>query len=640
MASNPPGVRQRRIFTLALALALSGPALAQRPATAAIHPHAAAVLDHYIAATGGRAARDSERTVYQRGTIHSIGFDGTWELWLEQPDRWARHFVLGPLDFREGYDGRVAWRTDLSARSATVESEVDAARAREEGWFLNERWARSDEDSVAIAPGSSAYGAEQSYDVLSITAPGGHARRFFVNQRTGFIDRVTYLVDQEPQEDHPGRYAKLAGRMRPSEYAAPTLLPTDKPIESMTVTKVTVNQPFDDAIFSPPRLKPRAIAWEHTGRAMRVPFTYGSKAVMVMVSINGAPPCEFILDTGASLSLLDQDYAYAIGLQVEGDAALEGIAESGAVRFARVGSIALAGPDSAQATLQNFRVALTDLAEGGPYMLWKKPRGILGADFLSRFVVEIDYDRHLVTLYDPATFHYAGEGAAVPFQLSGNCPIVDMAVNGSCSGKFLVDVGNSFYFTIHGSMVRGCHLIGEKRRHEVEVEGGGLGGGFSATLCRLDSLTLGPYTWTEPVAALALHTHGGIGSQEISGNIGNSVLERFKCTFDYPRRTLYLEPGHRFPQRDGVSRFGALFVRVGPRVYAGNILTGSAAYEAGLRWYDEIVAVDGKPLESWTREEVDQMLESGEPGSEHTVTYRRFDWDPDTTVTVVLKDVL
>ena len=141
------------------------------------------------------------------------------------------------------------------------------------------------------------------------------------------------------------------------------------------------------------------------------------------------------------------------------------------------------------------------------------------------------------------------------------------------------------------------------------------------------------------MAALSLHTRGMTGSQDIAGNIGNRVLERFKCTIDYARRLLYLEPGRLYDERERVSRFGALFARLGRKVVAGNVLSGSAAYEAGLRWYDEIVAVDGKPLERWTREEVDRLLEAGEVGAVHTITYRRLD-EADKTVEVTLKDVL
>ncbi len=620
-------------------LAIAAPLGASVIARAEVHPRAAPVVQHYLDATRGPQAREAEHTLHVMGRLEAIGLTGRWDLWLAAPDRWARRLALGSLRFREGFDGSVAWRTDLTDKSVTLLSTAETARAREEGWFLNERWALADQGGGSIQSGSTSYRNDAVYDVIQVTPPSGHPRRLFVNQKTGFVERVIHEEDQNTVEELPSGYRMLAGRKRPSVFESPTLLPSDKPIERMVVDSVRANVVMDSTIFSPPERAGRSIAWQRAKSVVRVPFTYGSKAVLVKVSIDGAAPEDFLLDTGASLTALDEDFAYALGLRPEGDASVDGIAAKGDMRFARVASIALTGPRSSGATLHDFRVAILDFAEAGQIVLWRKPMGILGADFLSRFVVEIDYDSLTVTLEDPARFRYAGRGAPIPFELQGGCPIVDMTVDAGCSGKFLVDVGNSFHFVVHGSLVRACGLFAAKRRREVEVVGGGVGGGFISTLCRLDSLRIGPYSWADPVAALALHGHGSIGSKEIAGNIGNSVLERFKCTFDYARHTLYLEPGRRFPERDRVSRFGALFARLGPDVIAGNILTGSAAYEAGLHWFDQIVAVDGTPLEQWTREEVDLLLEEGEVGSEHRVTYRRFD-DPEKTVTVILKDVL
>jgi hypothetical protein len=200
-------------------------------------------------------------------------------------------------------------------------------------------------------------------------------------------------------------------------------------------------------------------------------------------------------------------------------------------------------------------------------------------------------------------------------------------------------VGNAFGLTINGSLVRGCDLLRTKQRRNVEVEGGGIGGGFISSLCRLDSIGVGPFSWPDPVAALALTRSGILGSKDIGGLIGNSTLERFHCTFDYADRKLYLEPGKRHATRERTSRFGALLVRVGPDVYAGGVLLGSAAQAAGLRWYDKILAIDDRPLERWTREEVDRLLDNGEIGAVHTVTYQRLD-EPQRTVEVRLKDVL
>jgi aspartyl protease len=622
-----------------ISAAIAALALFPAPARTEVLADAAPAVQHYVDATGGREALAAERTLHVKGRIEAIGLKGRWEMWTAAPDRWMRRFTLGSLRFREGFDGTVAWRTDLTDKGVHLLSGAQTVRAREEGWFLCEQWAHDDQGGGTIRKASTSYGSGDAYDVLEVTPPAGSPRKLSVSQKTGFVLRVIQEVDQYTVAGQPGTYKRLAGRKRATVFESPTLVPGEKPVERMVVDSAWANVVLDSTIFSPPARTERAIAWEGTKSSVRVPFQYPSKTVLVWVSINGAPPADFILDTGASLTAIDKDYAYAIGLRPEGEADVGGIAGSGEARFARVKSIALGVAKGATVRQSDFRVALLDLAEGGRVVLWKKPMGILGADFLSRFVVEIDYDALAVTFRDPARFHPEEAGAPVPFELSEGCPLVDLTLDRGCSGKFLVDVGNSFHFTVHGSTVRSCRMFTGKKRREVEVSGGGIGGGFTGTLCRLDSLRIGPYAWPEPVAALTLYSSGSIGSKEIAGNIGNSVLERFRCTFDYPHRTLYLAPGRRFGERDRVSRFGALFARLGTTVVAGEILMGSAADEAGLHWFDVIVAVDGKPLERWTREEIDRLLEEGEVGSEHAVTYRRFDL-PEKTVTVKLKDVL
>jgi hypothetical protein len=615
--------------------------LAVPPARAELHPAAADTWKRTVDATGGAEARANEVTLHLKGRAWAAGLSGTWEMWLGAPDRWVRSFRLGPLRLRQGFDGTTAWRTDLSGLSVVVLSSDEADDMREEGWFLNERWALPDQGGGLVKAGSRAYTASATYDVLVVTPPaGGSPRRLFVNAKTSLIDRTTQVVGQfRVAEDRPGNYRMLAGRKRAGTYTAPTLLPTDKPVEKITVDSVWVNPSLDSAAFSPPRLPPRSIAWQRAHGAVRAPFAYTSQSVVVRASINGAPPEDFILDTGASLTALDMDYAASIGLRAEGESAVQGISATAGMRFAKVRSISLDASRNRAATLRDFRVALVDISQGAKVVLWRKPVGLLGADFLSRFAVTLDFDSLTVTLEDPAGWSYRGQGAAIPFELNGGVPVVPMTIDGNCTGKFMVDVGNSFHFVMYGSSVRSCDMWRKKKRTSVEVYGGGLGGGFVSSLCRLDSLRIGPYMWARPVAALSLASGGSVGSQDLAGNIGCGVLEKFRCTFDYAGRVLYLEPGSRFGQPEKVSRLGAMLARVGTTVYAGNVINGSAAYEAGIRWFDEIVSIDGRPIEEWTREQVDRELEEGPVGSVHTITYRRMDDDP-KTVEVTLRDVL
>ena len=628
----------RGAVVLAALVALGAPHAA-RMAQAQVNPNAAPVLARLVEATGGSEARENEQTLRLKGRIQAIGLRGRWEMTLAAPDRWTRTFTLGSLKIREGFDGTVAWRTDMTGRNVTLKTAKEAEAAREEGWFLNERWALEDAGGAKVRRGSRVYREGRDYDVLEITAPGGRTRRFMIDGKTGLLDRTTHQIDQSTVEELPRSYKQLGGRKRPSIYQSPTFLPSDRPVERMTVDSVWVNPALTATHFAPPKVAERPIAWKGTRGDLEVPFSYGSKSVVVKVSINGAEPADFILDTGASLTAIDANYAREIGITPEGGASVQGIAASGSMQFGRVKSIALT-QDKSSVTLKDFRAALLDFSEGSKLVLWKKAHGLLGADFLNRFVVEIDYDALVVRLHDPATFSSKDAGEPIPFELYQGIPVVEMTLDGRCTGKFMVDVGNSFHTTVHGSLVRSCRMIGGKKRKEVQVMGGGIGGGFVGTLCRLDSLQIGPFGWTEPVATLALHTSGGIGSQDISGNIGNDLLERFRCTYDYAHQTLYLDPGKRYGTRDKVSRLGVTLIRWGDDVYAGNVLTHSAGYEAGLRWYDRIVAIDGKPALEWSREELDRMLEEGEIGSVHQITYRRWEEDGDKTVAVTLKDIL
>ena len=150
-------------------------ALLPAAARAEILQDAAPVVERYVAATGGRDALAAERTLHVKGRIESIGLAGRWEMWTMAPDRWMRRFTMGSLRFREGFDGTVAWRTDLSDKAVHLLSGAETTRAREEGWFLCDQWALDDQGGGSIRKRSTSYGSGDSYDVIEVTPPAGWA---------------------------------------------------------------------------------------------------------------------------------------------------------------------------------------------------------------------------------------------------------------------------------------------------------------------------------------------------------------------------------------------------------------------------------------------------------------------------------
>ena len=167
---------------------------------------------------------------------------------------------------------------------------------------------------------------------------------------------------------------------------------------------------------------------------------------------------------------------------------------------------------------------------------------------------------------------------------------------------------------------------------------GGIGGAFRETVCRLDSLQLGPFRFTEQVAGLTTHHQGGAGSKEIQGNIGTTVLERFKCTFDYAHGTMWLEPGARYAQREAFTRSGLWFTRWAGVVVVFGVVKDSPAADAGFKIRDVLRAVNGKPIERWKPEQLDELLRDGPVGSVVKLTYERE--LKEETVELTLADVL
>jgi hypothetical protein len=243
----------------------------------------------------------------------------------------------------------------------------------------------------------------------------------------------------------------------------------------------------------------------------------------------------------------------------------------------------------------------------------------------------------VITLWDPATYTHQGPGTPIPMTLNGNIPTVEMTLNRNCKGTYIVDVGNASVLSVGAEQVMNCRLLALQHK-EVQHWVGGIGGAFQENVTRLDSLRLGPFLFQEPVAGLTTHHQGSSGSLEVQGNIGTTVLERFRCTFDYARGTLWLAPAARFAEREAFTRSGLWYTRWAGVVVVFGVVKDSPAEAAGLKIRDVLRAVNGRSVEKMTAEDLDRVLRDGKAGSTIKLTYERE--LKEETVDLTLADVL
>lgn len=624
----------RRIRPALLAIAL---AIAASAARADTPEQVRAIVSRYLAVTGGDSAFAADTAMHVKAKVAQSGMRGTLELWWHAPDKFLEIENLGPVRFRAGFDGTRGWRTDLNSKKVAPLEGKDLEAMRSLAWFASEQWARADHGGGTLRQSQHAYYKGRSMDAIEVTPPVGPGRTLWFDAQSGLLTRVTHRRDQYRWDEELSGYKLLAGRKRPLTALVGDSLLFEAGFGRTNVDSVRRESPADPAAFSSPASVLRPVTWLKARGVATLPFRYERGHVWVRAAILGGPPADFILDTGCTMTAIDEAYARQAGLELQGAIATEGVGGIGTGGLTRVRGIRIVAANGDGVEVPDLQVMALRLQDEMQTLDWDKVAGLIGYDVLSRFVVDFDFDRHVVTFHDPANYRYTGHGAALPMTLHACIPTVEVALNGGCKGRFLVDVGNATVMSVNSAQVAQCHLF-EGHRKEVQHWVGGIGGSFPETVCRLDSVRIGPFAWTEPVAGLTTHHLGGAGSTEIQGNIGTHVLERFRCTFDYARGTLWLEPGARYPLRDGFSRSGLWVARYEGQVVVAAVVRHSPGEDAGLKVRDVLKAIDGRPIDRWTPAQIERLFDEGAAGTTVKLTVERELVDEEIELT--LADVL
>jgi hypothetical protein len=252
--------------------------------------------------------------------------------------------------------------------------------------------------------------------------------------------------------------------------------------------------------------------------------------------------------------------------------------------------------------------------------------GVLGYDFLSRFVVELDYAKNTLTLYDPATGHRP-RGEAVPLTLEGSVPSVraSIAIPGGppVVGRFVVDTGCNCEVSFSAPFTKAHRLIESSPKILTPPRGvsRGAGGETNNVVGRIAGLTIEGFKLPSLVVSFGRDTVGAMADPESAGVIGGKLWRRFVVTFDYDKKTMWLSKTAAFDQPSKVVSAGIQWARDGGGFSVRAILDRSPGAEAGLAAGDALVSVDGKPAAGHTMGTLDELFH--QEGTPHVVQVKR-----------------
>jgi len=334
--------------------------------------------------------------------------------------------------------------------------------------------------------------------------------------------------------------------------------------------------------------------------AARIDFRVHSGLITIPVRVNGSKDLRMYLDTGMSAPvtlLFHKESLDELGLKA-GPKVFIG----GAGGESRKPATAVPGADveAGSIRLTNQTVIVMDDARQGSD--WPVD-GIIGKSLFDRYLAEIDYDRSVVTFFEPAGAEIGPAAAALPIDLSSGFPIFEGAVvlesGARVPLRFVVDIGHKNALSLSEDPDKG---VLPPQRTLQSIGGRGLQGVIPARIGRIKALELGAFTVADvPTAFLAPGTNAGINRATAAGNVGSLVWSRFKVLIDYANKRMLLVPGSRAAKPVPFNMAGLVLEQGRDDVYfVRHVAGGTPAFEAGLRAGDRITAANGVELRNLT----------------------------------------
>ncbi|MEK6477650.1 aspartyl protease family protein [Catalinimonas sp. 4WD22] len=338
-------------------------------------------------------------------------------------------------------------------------------------------------------------------------------------------------------------------------------------------------------------------------KRVEIPFEMHSNLIVVPVRINDAEhELKFILDTGVRTAILTDDI-YVEGVPSPNDRVIRlmGAGKEGQISAYVSNNISFALPEGVEAEGNAMLVLQEDYLQLDNH-LGVRIHGILGYEIFSRFVVEVDYINQRVILHRPEHFKPRRSYREFSMSIEDTKPYitdVKLRVNDTTYVplKLMVDTGASHSLLLDTD----SHpLITVPEKNLSGYLGRGLSGEIYGYLGRIDGLKLADYELEGIISSFPEDSSLVLPAQSQTkhhGNIGGSVLKRFRVVFDYANQKMYIKKNRLFRKEFEYNMSGMELIATGPlltTLYISKITEDTPADRVGLKEGDMIISINGR----------------------------------------------
>ncbi len=603
-------MKRRILVALALVCALAPVARAAADIT---DPYE--VLDRYYEAMGGLDRVKAEQTRHFEATLSVAGLEGTIHHWEVSPDRSRSEVDLVVFTQTTGDNGEVAWEVGMNGK-LRIEQDPNVLARREVGKRLAqfEHLDRASDIFTVSLDGTEQVEGADCY-VIRVASAADDVERVWYIDVSDFLLRKSIDVQPDMQQHAVhSDYRDVNGVLYAFRQDIEILPIGQKQV--IVTTFLETNVDIDPALFEAPTDGERDFVFTEGGDRADVPCEYIERHIFLPVIVD----CDkslWVLDSGASASVIDRDYAESLGLELSDEIKGQGAGNTVDVAFATLPPFSVQGIE-----FEEQQVAVIEFVDLFRRISDLEVVGILGYDFLSRFVTRVDYANNMLTFYDPETFEYEGDGTVLDAPLKENLFTVTATVDDVHTGRWMLDLGAGG-MTFHAPYAK-AHDLGS--RDGISGVGFGAGGRIYHRFSRYETVEFGGYTIERPMISMAGsdgEIEGGFSGGELIGNLGNTLFRHFVLYLDYENQQVIVEKGDDFETEFPWDRSGLQLWRPAEACEVLYASPGTPAEEAGFQEDDVVLTINGIDVEHFGGLLELRAMFREEPGTEYVFEVER-----------------
>lgn len=275
-------------------------------------------------------------------------------------------------------------------------------------------------------------------------------------------------------------------------------------------------------------------------KKIEIPFEQHNNLIIIPLTINRFLTLKFILDTGVENAILTEKlYGDILGVNYLREITIDGPGLIDSVEALIANQVTFGLPGGILGQNMNMLVLKEDylkLSEN----IGDDVHGIIGYDIFSRFVVEVNYDDNIITLYDPKKYRKNKRDVEIPIEVRGSKPFINATIRQGDKKTILdimIDTGASHAALIDYNFLDGVDLPEKTIQTRL---GRGIAGDIPGYIGRMDSVQIGCFDFSKMLVSAPFE---GAYNKVIKrgariGTFGGELLNRFNVTFDYTNLSL------------------------------------------------------------------------------------------------------